>query len=118
MSGLMPLDVGQIILNGAVHEDYSVEFALKWLDNNLAFVRKIVPDVKVVEGAASVDVSVKGTIKKPDLAGGIRATLRRFEARTDTVPPISNFSTNITFQGAHIQIAELKGAAGGASFVG
>ena len=116
LTGRMPLDVGQIVLTGAVPENTPLQFALQWPDNNLAFIRKIVPDVKVVEGTASVDVSAKGTIKRPDLAGSIRATLPRFQARTDTVPPISNFSTNITFQGAHIQIAQLKGLAGGGLF--
>ncbi len=116
LTGRMPLDVGQIILTGTLPDNTPLEFALKWPDNNLAFIRKIVPDVKVVEGTASVDVSVKGTIKKPDLSGSIRATLPRFQARTDTVPPISDFSTNIMFQGAHIQITQLKGLAGGGSF--
>ncbi len=44
-----------------------------------------------------MDVSVNGTIKKPDLAGSIRANYlgECFKPRTDTVPPIADFSTNI-----------------------
>jgi autotransporter translocation and assembly factor TamB len=116
LTGRMPLDVGQIIQVGSVPDDTPLQFSLKWPDNTLAFVRKIVPDIRVVEGTASVDVSVNGTVKRPDLAGSIRATLSRFQARTDTVPPISNFSTNITFQHDRIQIAQLKGLAGGGLF--
>ena len=116
LTGRMPLDLGQIIQTGRVPDNTPLQFSLKWPDNNLAFVRKIVPDIKVVEGTASIDVSVNGTIKQPDLAGNIRATLSRFQARTDTVPPISNFSTNITFQRDHIQIAQFKGLAGGGQF--
>ncbi len=48
-----------------------------WPDNNLAFVRKIVPDIKVVEGRVGMDVSVNGTIKKPDLAGSIQRNSSR-----------------------------------------
>jgi autotransporter translocation and assembly factor TamB len=116
LTGRMPLDLGQIIQTGRVPDNTPLQFTLKWPDNNLAFVRKVVPDIKVVEGTASIDVSVNGTIKQPDLAGSIRATLSRFQARTDTVPPISNFSTNITFQRDHIQIDQFKGLAGGGQF--
>jgi hypothetical protein len=116
LTGRMPLDVGQIIQVGSVPDDTPLQFSLKWPDNTLAFVRKIVPDIRVVEGTASVDVSVNGTVKRPDLAGSIRATLSRFQARTDTVPPISNFTTNITFQHDRIQIAQLNGLAGGGLF--
>jgi TamB, inner membrane protein subunit of TAM complex len=116
LTGRMPLDVGQIIQTGSVPDDTPLQFALKWPDNKLGFVRKIVPDIKVVEGTVGADVNVKGTIKQPDIAGSIRATLSRFQAKTDTVPPISDFSTNITFQQNRIQIAQLKGLAGGGLF--
>jgi hypothetical protein len=116
LTGRMPLDVGQILQTGAVPDNTPLQFALKWPDNNLAFIRKIVPDIKVVEGTTSVDVSVGGTIKQPDLAGSIRATMSRFQARTDTVPPISNFSANITFQRDRVQFVQFKGLAGGGLF--
>jgi autotransporter translocation and assembly factor TamB len=115
-TGRVPLDLGQIIETGVVPEDTPLQFALKWPDNNLAFVRKLVPDIKVVEGTVGADVSVNGTIKRPDLAGTVHANISRFQARTDTVPPIANFTTNITFQRAHIQIAQLQGSAGGGLF--
>jgi hypothetical protein len=116
LTGRMPFDLGQIIQSGSLPDNTPLQFSLKWPDNNLAFVRKIVPDIKVVEGTTSIDVSVNGTIKKPDLAGTVRATLSRFQARTDTVPPISNFSANIAFQRDLIQIAQFKGLAGGGQF--
>jgi hypothetical protein len=116
LTGRMPLDIGQIIQTGSIPDNTPLQFSLKWPDNNLAFVRKIVPDIKVVEGRVGMDVSVNGTIKRPDLAGSIRATISRFQARTDTVPPIADFSTYITFQHDQIQIAQLRGLAGGGLF--
>ena len=95
---------------------HRLQFALKWPDNNLGFIRKIVPNVKVVEGTTSVDVGIDGTIKRPDLSGNIRARLSRFQAKTDTVPPIADFSTTITFRRDHVQFDQLKGLAGGGLF--
>jgi autotransporter translocation and assembly factor TamB len=116
LTGRVPLDVGQMIETGHLPDDTPLQVALKWPDNNLAFVRKIVPDVKVLEGTASVDVGINGTIKRPDLSGAIRATLSRFQARTDTVPPLADFSTTITFQHDHVRFDQLKGLAGGGLF--
>jgi autotransporter translocation and assembly factor TamB len=116
LTGRVPLDVGQIIETGHLPEDTPLQFALKWPDNNLAFIRKIIPDVKVVEGTTSVDVAINGTIKRPDLSGSIRASLSRFQAKTDTVPPIADFSTTITFRRDHVQFDQLKGLAGGGLF--
>ena len=73
LTGRIPLDVGQIIETGRLPDDTPLQFALKWPDNNLGFIRKIVPDVKVVEGTTSIDVGINGTIKRPDVSGEIRA---------------------------------------------
>ena len=116
LTGRVPLDVGQIIETGHLPDDTPLQFSLKWPDNNLAFIRKIIPDVKVVEGTTSVDVGINGTIKRPDLSGSIRASLSRFQAKTDTVPPIADFSTTITFRRDHVQFDQLKGLAGGGVF--
>jgi autotransporter translocation and assembly factor TamB len=116
LTGRVPLDVGQIIETGNVPDDTPLQFALKWPDNNLGFIRKIIPDVTVVEGTTSIDVGINGTIKRPDLSGEIRARLSRFQAKTDTVPPIADFSATITFRHDHVQFDQLKGLAGGGLF--
>ncbi|MBV9130020.1 MAG: translocation/assembly module TamB domain-containing protein, partial [Verrucomicrobia bacterium] len=116
LTGEMPLDGGQVIQAGSVPENTPLQFALKWPDNNLGFVRKIVPSIKVIEGRAGADVTVRGTVKQPDLAGSISATVSRFQTSTDTVPPISDFATNIAFQRDRIQITQSRGLVGGGRF--
>ena len=118
VTGKMPLDAGQIIQTGSISADTPLQFAVNWPNTNLAFLRKLVPDIKVIEGSAGANVTVNGTIKKPDLSGAIRANLARFQARTDTVPPISAFATNISFRHDRITIDQLKGLVGGGSFGG
>jgi autotransporter translocation and assembly factor TamB len=116
LTGRMPVDVGQVLQTGALPENTPFQFALKWPSNNLAFIRKIVPDIKIIEGTADVDVEAKGTLKRPEVGGQIRTVLSRFQARTDTVPPISDFASTISFRQDHIQIDQLSGLAGGGRF--
>ena len=116
LTGRMPVDLGQVIQTGALPENTPLQFALKWPSNNLAFIRKIVPDIKIIEGTADVDVEAKGTLKRPEVGGQIRTVLSRFHAKTDTVPPISDFASTISFRQDHIQIDQLGGLAGGGRF--
>jgi autotransporter translocation and assembly factor TamB len=116
ITGKMPLDVADIIQTGSVKSNTPLQFSINCPDNNLAFARKLVPGIKVLEGSASVNVEINGTIAKPDLSGGVRANIARFQARTDTVPPISEFATNISFRRDRIQIDQFKGLAGGGAF--
>ena len=70
----------------------------------------------MVEGTTSIDVGVNGTIKRPDVSGEIRARVSRFQAKTDIVPPIADFSATITFRRDHVQFDQLRGLAGGGLF--
>jgi hypothetical protein len=81
LNGRIPLDVGQIIQSGTVPDETPLELSVKWPNNNLAFVRRIAPDIKILEGTANVDVNVAGTVKQPQLTGGIQSSIPRFQAR-------------------------------------
>jgi autotransporter translocation and assembly factor TamB len=116
LTGRMPIDLGQILQTGTLPENTALQFAIKWPSNNLAFIRKIVPDIRIIEGTADVDVEAKGTLKRPEVSGQIRTVLSRFHANTDTVPPISDFVSTIGFRQDHIQIDQLSGLAGGGRF--
>jgi autotransporter translocation and assembly factor TamB len=118
LTGRIPLDLGQILQTGVVPENTPLQLAIKWPSNNLAFIRKIVPDIRIIEGTADVDVEAKGTLKRPEVGGQIRTVLSRFHAKTDTVPPISDFASTISFRQDHIQIDQLSGLAGGGRFGG
>jgi len=118
LTGRMPVDLGQILETGTFPENTPIQFALKWPSNNLAFIRKIVPEIKIIEGTADINVNATGTLKHPEVGGQIRTALARFQAKTDTVPPISNFASTISFRQDHIQIDQLNGLAGGGAFNG
>jgi autotransporter translocation and assembly factor TamB len=116
LTGGLPIDVGQILETGMLPENTPLQFAIKWPSNNLAFIRKVVPDVKIIEGTADVDIGATGTLKRPEVAGQIRTAISRFQAKTDTVPPISDFVSAIGFRQDHIQIDRLEGLVGGGRF--
>jgi autotransporter translocation and assembly factor TamB len=116
LQGKMPLDTGNLVSGGKVPDDTPLQFLLKWPETNLAFLKRLSPEIRILEGKAHADVSVGGTLKKPALAGDIGANLPRFQARTDTVPPLSNVVAHILLQQNRVQLEQIKGEAGGGPF--
>ncbi|HEY0792211.1 MAG TPA: translocation/assembly module TamB domain-containing protein [Chthoniobacterales bacterium] len=116
LQGKVPVDVGQIVETGRLPDDTPLQASLKWPSTNLAFIQKVVPLFRIVEGRVGADVNVGGTLKKPLVQGAITANVPRLQAKTDVVPPISNFAARIEFLQDHIRIAQLNGLAGGGAF--
>ncbi|MBV9491435.1 MAG: translocation/assembly module TamB domain-containing protein [Verrucomicrobia bacterium] len=116
MQGRIPVDVGQVIGTGRLPDNTSLQFALKWPETNLAFVDKVVPMFRRIEGRAGADVNVGGTLKKPVISGAVTADIPRLQAKADLIPPISNFVTRINLQQDRVQVAQLQGLAGGGAF--
>lgn len=118
LQGRVPVDLGQVIDSRRLPDDTPLQLSLQWPSTNLAFVQKVVPVFRRIEGRAGANVSVGGTLKKPVLAGDITADIPRIQAKTDAIPPISNFVTRIGFRQDHVQIDQLTGLAGGGAFRG
>ncbi len=116
ISGRMPLDTGNLLTGGKMPDDTPLQFSLKWPDTNLSFLKRLSPDIRRLEGRAHAEVNVGGTLKKPNLAGDIGANVSRFQAYTDTVPPLSNVVAHVLFQQNRVQLDQLKGEAGGGGF--
>jgi autotransporter translocation and assembly factor TamB len=114
--GSIPLDLQQVIETGKLREDTPLQLSVKWPDTNLAFAKKIVPQIQIIEGRVAIDANVSGTLQTPQLTGGARANISRFRARTDTVPPISNFLVNVNFRQNRITFDQFNGLAGGGPF--
>ncbi len=116
LRGSIPVDVRQIIETGKMSEDTPLQLSMRWPDTNLAFLRKLSSQVRIIEGRAGVDANVGGTLQRPVVTGSVRSNVSRFQARTDVVPPISNFVVNINFRQDRITFDQFNGLAGGGPF--
>ena len=116
IQGKIPLNLEQIIDSGRLPLDTPLQVAVKWPDTNLAFVRRLTPLVRVLEGNVAIDANVSGTLAKPNLAGEVRARIARFRAQTDVVPPLSDFNLNVALNQDHVTINQLGGNAAGGPF--
>ena len=116
ISGKMAFDFAQFVKTGTLQETTPIQASVKWPDTSLTFLRRLVPEIRTIEGHAGVGVDVGGTLGKPSRQGELRANIQRARAQTDLVPPVSNFVTQINFRDNRIELAQLKGEAAGGPF--
>ncbi|MBV9390866.1 MAG: translocation/assembly module TamB domain-containing protein, partial [Verrucomicrobia bacterium] len=116
IDGKLPLDTKQVITTAKLPKETPIELALKWPRTDLSFLKRVLPGFRIVEGNVNADASATGTIQRPRLAGAINVNIRRLTATAAAVPPISDFTANISFQESRIQIDRVNGLAGGGTF--
>jgi autotransporter translocation and assembly factor TamB len=116
IAGKLALDFPQIIKTGSLDQNTPIQATVKWPDTSLSFLRRMIPEIRSIEGRAGVSVDVAGTLAKPTLQGEFHANIAQARARTDLVPPVSNFVAQINFRENRIDFAQLKGEAAGGPF--
>jgi autotransporter translocation and assembly factor TamB len=109
-------DFPQFVKTGTTDPSTQIQAAVKWPDTNLSFLRRLIPEIRSIEGRAGVSINVAGTVAKPSLQGEFHANIAQARARIDLVPPVSNFIAQINFRENRVEIAQLKGEAAGGPF--
>jgi autotransporter translocation and assembly factor TamB len=116
IAGKLPLDFPQIVKTGTLDQNTPIQATVKWPDTSLSFLRRMIPEIRSIEGRAGVSVDVAGTLAKPSLQGEFHANIARARARTDLVPPVSNLIAQINFRENRVDFTQLKGEAAGGPF--
>src|SRR5258708_18281560 len=115
-TGKVGFGVGRVGKTGPFGQSTAIQAAGRWPDTNLRFLRRLIPEIRSIEGRAGVSVDVGGTLGKPSLKGELHTNIAQARARTDVVPPVSNFTAQINFRENRIEIAQVKGEAAGGPF--
>ena len=116
IAGKLAFDFPQIVKTGTLDENTPIQATVKWPDTSLSFLRRMIPEIRSIEGRAGVSVDVAGTLAKPSLQGELHTNIAQARARTDLVPPVSNFVAQINFRENRVDFAQLKGEAAGGPF--
>jgi autotransporter translocation and assembly factor TamB len=116
ITGKLAFDFPQVVKSGTLDQNTPIQASVKWPDTSLSFLRRVIPQIRSIEGRAGVSVDVAGTLIKPTLQGELHANISQARAQTDLVPPVSNFVAQINFRDNRIDFAQLKGEAAGGPF--
>jgi autotransporter translocation and assembly factor TamB len=116
IAGKLAIDFPQIVKTGSLDQNTPIQATVKWPDTSLSFLRRVIPEIRSIEGRAGISVDVAGTLAKPSVQGELHANIAQARAQTELVPPVSNFVTQINFRENRVDLAQLKGEAAGGPF--
>ncbi|MBV8216778.1 MAG: translocation/assembly module TamB domain-containing protein, partial [Verrucomicrobia bacterium] len=116
IAGKLAVDFPQIVKTGTLDQNTPIQLTVKWPDTSLSFLKRMIPEIRSLEGRAGISVDVAGTIAKPSLQGELHTNIAQARARTDLVPPVSNFVAQINFRENRVDFAQLNGEAAGGPF--
>ncbi len=112
----LPFDVGKLRAKPALLRDLPLMVAVKLPKSPLAVVPNFVPAVARVDGTVVADVEVHGTVAKPVVSGEVSIVTRSVRLTAGTFPPISNFTTKLTFRDDTVTLRDTRGEIGGGTF--
>ena len=116
IKGRVPLDLDALRKTRQLDMTAPVDVSVKLPASSLAFLPKIAPAVRRIDGTAALDVKMSGTLAKPVFSGS--AAIRLKEARMDApnIPAIGNLTADLVFAEDTLNLRTLKGEVGGGTF--
>jgi autotransporter translocation and assembly factor TamB len=93
-----------------------VEASVKLPPSSLAVLPKVTTQVRRIDGSASIDVKVGGTVEKPALSGLAVITLKEARLTNESVPGIGQFDARLVFAEDTLRFERFRGEAGGGTF--
>ena len=114
--GKIPIDLGALGETSTIDPETPVEATVTLPASSLAFLPKVVPSVRRIEGNVSIDVKVGGTVSKPSLGGTAALRIKSARMSSPTIPSIDDFVIDLGFDRDSIALRTVRGVIGGGKF--
>ncbi|MEA3187419.1 MAG: translocation and assembly module TamB [Chthoniobacter sp.] len=115
IAGTLPMPLKQIVKQKKVDENSPVQLSVRLPKSSVAFVSQITPAVRYVEGTASINADVAGTIAQPEFSGSALLDLPAVRLANQDMPAISGFRGDVRFEKNQLTVNKLGGDISGGS---
>ena len=116
VKGSVPLDLEATVQNKKLDPALPIDLSVKLLPSPLAFVPKLAPQVRRIDGTAAIDVHVGGTVGKPVINGSANVALKSARMENENVPAIGAFDAGLVFANDTLTFQRFRGEVGGGTF--
>jgi len=111
-----PLDLDALIDSKKLDPQLPIEASAQLPPSALAFVPRLAPAVRRIEGTAALDVRVGGTVAKPVFSGGVDVDLKGARMTDENIPAIGAFRAKLAFADSKLNLQTFEGELGGGKF--
>jgi TamB, inner membrane protein subunit of TAM complex len=114
--GRAPLDLAAVIKQHAIDPRMPIEASVRLPPTSLAVISKFTPLVRRITGTAGVDMSVGGTVEKPELSGSAAIELKDVRMTDENIPALDSFHAKLLFANDTLSFDTFEGDLGGGKF--
>lgn len=111
-----PLRIPDVLEGGTDFQQIPIQAAVRLPSSSIAWLPRLVPDVRYIEGNAAVNVDLAGTVASPQITGAARLSVPALRFRDENLPPINQFQANLDFEGNTLAISKCSGLLAGGGF--
>jgi hypothetical protein len=112
----LPFDVEKLRAQPDLVRELPLTVAVKLPATSLGIVPRFVPAIARMDGTVAANVAVSGTVAKPIVNGEVSVATKSVRLASAALPPVSNFTTKLTFHGDTITLTDTRGEIGGGKF--
>jgi hypothetical protein len=81
--------------------------------SSIAFISKLVPTMRYLEGTLAVDIHATGTVGTPDLRGRVLLNVPAIRFNNQNLPPVNQFAADLRYEGKKIVFQKFGGGIAG-----
>jgi autotransporter translocation and assembly factor TamB len=111
-----PFDLDATIESKKLDPALPIEATAQLPASSLAFVPKVAPLVRRIDGTAGLDLRIGGTVSQPEISGGLDVELTGARMTDENIPGIGAFRAKLAFAEKKLTFQTFEGEVGGGKF--
>ncbi len=116
VKGHVPLDLEAALQEKKLDPNLPLDLTVKLPPTSLAFLTKVVPNLRSIAGTAAIDAHVGGKVQTPEFAGSATVKVEYARMKNEGVPGIGGLDIDIGFTQEAVSIRRFRGELGGGKF--
>ncbi|MCE9608758.1 MAG: translocation/assembly module TamB domain-containing protein [Chthoniobacter sp.] len=116
VKGRAPFDLDATLKDGRLDPKMPLDVTVLLPPSALAFVPKLAPQIRRLDGTAGLDVRVTGTVEKPVFSGAAAIELKGARLTDENIPGLGVLHAKLGFANDTLNIGAFDGELGGGTF--
>lgn len=116
VKGKAPFDLETTVQTGKFDPALPIDVSVNLPASSLAFVPKLAPPVRRIEGTAAINIHATGPMNKPNIAGKVDIDLKGARMVDENIPAIGAFKAVLAFAENTLKFQTFEGEVGGGKF--
>ena len=112
----LPFDAGKVLRTRSLDEELPLQARVHLPRSSVNFLRQFIPAVEQLDGDMAVDVTIGGTMARPQFSGSGDITINAARFTNATLPALRGFQSRLIFRDNALTLERFSGDLAGGPF--